>query len=118
MTNTDLATLAAAAAQLPLDHADPLARQVAAVQAAVRGGCAYYIADRTDARDEYSLPTAQLPVGPHKRFEVDGSIVEVKADGTEKPARPRFLAAIGDDLANEARMSDWAQSPNRGTTWA
>lgn len=114
MTNFEaLAATARTAAQVDLASAttdDGLV--VAAYQASIREGRTYYfvqvpglgyhaVTDLADAIEIGRGPrlgsTAPLA---HKRFEADGTIVEVKADGTEKAPRPAFLDGMARRLAN------------------
>lgn len=115
MTNSDLAALATSAVQLPLNHADPVASRVAAVQAAVRENRTYYIAERGELWTLYPLPVTEQPDAPHKRINPDGSIVEVKADGTEKPAE-RIERGTLRHLADTKRMTHWAKNVDYSTT--
>jgi len=110
----DLAAVAQAATQLPLDHADPLAAQVAALQAAVREQRTYYMANLAPGQGP-SAPSTEHPSGAHQRFEADGTITDVKTDGTEKPAA-RIARGIAADLADKALMAKWIQQPSRATT--
>ena len=124
MSNADLAIAARTATQIDLaDAATDDALKVAAYQAANREGRTYYFVQTIGlgfgaytSMDDFhtaSAPYRQDATGTpiaHKRFEADGTIVEVKADGTEKEPRAGFLAGMAEDIADADRIAAIAKS--------
>ena len=115
MSNADLTAAARTATQIDLaDAATDDALQIAAYQAAIREGRTYYFGqvpgigfhagadlDEIIARGEAHRGLAPIA---YKRFDADGSIVEVTTSGTEKAPRVGWLAGMAEILADTDRV--------------
>lgn len=101
----DITAAATNAPELPFDHASRSARRVAALQTAIRTGRAYHL----ETVDTFAV-TADAPAAAHIRFDADGTITSVKADGTEKPGA-RIEKGILRDLADTRLVELWVKHP-------
>lgn len=109
-TNTDLATAARTAVQLPADAyllADGTDTygiagvKIAAMQQAVVTDTPQYVVISNGVRRITERANGQTAT----RIDPDGTLTQIAADGSEKPARASMVSGLARDLADDELMT-------------